>query len=355
MSDYERRVIEIKREEQKRRKNKDDGDPAQELPRPPRERKYIFNVATPEAVARKLGYQARGSVWMRGELKGLICGIDQYKSKGDGTELILEYWDAGGKAVDRVDDANSFYAAEGNLSIVGGIQGKAFASAFTDIDDTQGLAARFLFCQVPTLPMRRVKGHKQLPLILPDIWSRINQVSQSTLVLDDAADSFFTDCFDQFEELAIAAQYEAVRAWCRKLPGQLLRVSAAVHLISWAYGEESDPCQIGARAVIAGWEWLIHCHDSFTLLQDQMRGYSPSALMDAVLGLAKQSPDGVSLRDLYAIHLKAQLKKAADPLGKLPADLVREICQELEANGYGCLRRVGKSDRFYAGGEADES
>lgn len=349
IADYERQVAEIKREEQKRKK--DDSGPTREMPRPPRERKFIFNVATPEAVARKLGYQARGSVWMRGELKGLLGGIDQYKSKGDGTELILEYWDAGGKAVDRVDEANSFYAAEGNLSIVGGIQGKAFASAFTDIDDAQGLAARFLFCQVPTLPMQRVAGSRELPSILADIWSRINQLGHPFFTLDPAADSLFTDCFGQFEELAIAAQYEAVRAWCRKLPGQLLRVSAAIHLISWAYGEEDDPCQIGPTAVLAGWQWLTHCHDSFTLLQDQMRGYSPSALMAAILDLARQSPDGVSLRDIYAIHLKAQLKKAGDPLGKLPADLVREICQELESNGYGCIRRVGKSDRFYARGD----
>jgi len=346
MEDYQRDIEEIQQLEKRRKKD----DPPVNRPKPkmPRERKFLFNVATPEAVARKLGHQARGSVWMRGELKGLICGIDQYKGKGDGTELILEYWDAGGKAVDRVDEGNSFYASEGNLSIVGGIQGRAFQSAFTDIDDSQGLAARFLFCQVATLPMRRVSGVRYLPALLPDIWEKISQTEMVRMTLDEAADSLYTDLFDQFQELATSAPYEAVKAWCRKLPGQVLRVAAAVHLIRWGSGAADNPGAIGAESILAAWAWLSHCHDSFTLLQDQMRGSTMASLMDAVISLAKGQPGGVSLRDLYALHLKAQAKKLADPLGKQPADLIREVCLELQANGYGEIKRVGKSDRFIA-------
>lgn len=343
MADYEERMLEIKR-------NKDASTPARPKPTPPTERKYLFNGATTEAVERRLSSQTRGSIWIRPELKGLICGIDQYKSnKGDGTETILEYWDGGGKAVDRVDEAKSFYV-EGNLSIVGGIQGKVFQSAFTDLNDAQGLAARFLFCQIPTLPMRRVKGSLRLEPILENIWTRISKLDIDFLTLDTDADNLFTDLFSQFQELETAAQHETVKAWCRKLPGQLLRVAASIHLITWAHeGKKSfEPYLIGPRAVLAGWEWLTHCYDSFTLLQDQIRGNTLHALMTAILDLARQSTDGVSLRDIYSNHLRAQLKKASDPLGKLPADLVREICQELENNGYGYLKRVGKSDRFYA-------
>jgi hypothetical protein len=346
MADYERELEEIQQLEKRRKKD----DPPINRPKPklPRERKFLFNVATPEAVARKLGHQARGSVWMRGELKGLICGIDQYKGKGDGTELILEYWDAGGKSVDRVDEGNSFYASEGNLSIVGGIQGRAFQTAFTDVDDSQGLAARFLFCQVATLPMRRVSGVRCLPDMLPDIWARINTLQSEALTLDEAADALYTDLFDQFQDLATSAPYEAVKAWCRKLPGQVLRVAAAVHLIRWGSEAADSPSTIGAESILAAWAWLSHCHDSFTLLQDQMRGSTMASLMDAVISLAKGQPDGVSLRDLYVLHLKAQAKKLADPLGKQPADLIREVCLELQANGYGEIKRVGKSDRFIA-------
>ena len=343
LADYEQKMMELKRK-------KDDATPARPKPTPPTQRQYFFNDTSTQGLERRLGNQDKGSVWMRDELKGLICGVDQYKSnKGDGTESILEYWDGGGKTVNRVDETKSFYL-EANVSIVGCIQGQIFRSAFTDLNDAQGLAARFLFCQLPTLPMKRGRGSLELEPILDDIWTRISKLDINSLILDPEADNLFDAFFSQFEELATAAQHETVKAWCRKLPGQLLRVAAAIHLITWAHekGKGSEPYLIGPGAVLAAWEWLTHCHDSFTLLQDQIRGNSLSALMAAILDLARQFPDGVSLRDIYSNHLRTQFKKVCDPLGKLPSELVREICQELEDNGYGCIKRVGKSDRFYA-------
>jgi Bifunctional DNA primase/polymerase, N-terminal/Primase C terminal 2 (PriCT-2)/Protein of unknown function (DUF3987) len=73
-------------------KSKDDLEP--EPPRP--ERKYLFEVATIQAVMRRLAEQGlNGSLWARDEIAGLFKSLGQFSRSGgdsEGLECLLKMW-----------------------------------------------------------------------------------------------------------------------------------------------------------------------------------------------------------------------------------------------------------------------
>ena len=87
---------------------------------PPVERKYLFEVATIQAVMRRLAEQnENGSLWARDELAGLFKSLGQFvrSGSGEGLECLLKMWDGSGSIVDRVDaEVDSYNVFETRLS-----------------------------------------------------------------------------------------------------------------------------------------------------------------------------------------------------------------------------------------------
>ncbi|WP_048326970.1 DUF3987 domain-containing protein, partial [Crocosphaera watsonii] len=83
-------------------------EPSPPLPKP--ERKYLFEVATIQAVMKRLSEQGvNGSLWARDEMAGLFKSLNQFKSRGaenEGLECLLKMWDGDGSFVDRVNIDN---------------------------------------------------------------------------------------------------------------------------------------------------------------------------------------------------------------------------------------------------------
>jgi hypothetical protein len=69
-------------------------EPSPPLPKP--ERKYLFEVATIQAVMKRLSEQGvNGSLWARDEMAGLFKSLNQFKSRGaesEGLECLLKMW-----------------------------------------------------------------------------------------------------------------------------------------------------------------------------------------------------------------------------------------------------------------------
>ncbi len=100
-------------------------DEATEAPPPLPERKYLFEVATIQAVMRRLSEQGEnGSLWARDEIAGLFKSLGQFTSKGEGEglECLLPMWDGTSAPVDRVSNEDSYHLDSSRLSIAGGLQ-----------------------------------------------------------------------------------------------------------------------------------------------------------------------------------------------------------------------------------------
>lgn len=231
-------------EEYKAGKDNKSEEGSQPVPPPSPERKYLFEVATIQAVMRRLSEQGEnGSLWARDEIAGLFKSLGQFTSKGEGEglECLLPMWDGSSAPVDRVMHEDSYYLASSRLSIAGGLQPAIFRKIFADPDDAQGLQARFLFALPKVQPAKRVKGGCQLAEKLPFFYRWVStQFPAGTVRLSCAADAQYDTVYEQIGQQAEAADTPAIRAWMRKLPGQLLRIALALHIIE-CYHEPGRP------------------------------------------------------------------------------------------------------------------
>jgi Protein of unknown function (DUF3987)/Primase C terminal 2 (PriCT-2) len=205
-----------------------------EIQPPAPERKYLFEVATIQAVMRRLSEQhENGSIWARDEIAGLFKSLGQFQGKkgdNEGLECLLKMWDGSGSFVDRVNaETDSYAVPETRLSIAGGIQPGAFRTAFKDPDDAQGLQARFLYAIPQVFPARRVKGYCQLSDILPPLYDWLDQLPTGRIKLSPEADHRYSNLVEQIGLQAEQSTSGAIRAWMRKLPTQLLRIALGLH------------------------------------------------------------------------------------------------------------------------------
>ena len=102
-------------------------------PTPPTPRKYLFDVATIQAVVKRSADNgANGALWARDELAGLFNSLGQFSKSGsdEALQILLKLWDGGAIFVDRASMTDSFYAQDSALSITGGIQPNVFRKIF---------------------------------------------------------------------------------------------------------------------------------------------------------------------------------------------------------------------------------
>ena len=330
-------------------KGKDDNT---EIEPPAPERKYLFEVATIQAVMRRLSEQREnGSIWARDEIAGLFKSLGQFQGKkgdNEGLECLLKMWDGSGSFVDRVNTETDSYAVpETRLSIAGGIQPGAFRSAFKDPHDAQGLQARFLYAIPQVFPAKRVKGYCQLSDILPPLYDWLDRCPTGTIKLSREADCRYSNLVEQIGLQAEQSSCPAVRAWMRKLPTQLLRIALALHLVECYY----NPSLIFGELQLATLEKAVevcrYYRSAFAVVQEKTADSdSISSILLKIWDMATTNPDGVTPRDIYR-GIKA-IGRRAKEVGRGVGAYTIELITKLVQMGKGTIEKNGRSIRFFA-------
>nr|MDJ0570773.1 DUF3987 domain-containing protein [Pleurocapsa sp. MO_192.B19] len=331
------------------KKNKDDRT---EIEPPAPERKYLFEVATIQAVMRRLSEQHdNGSIWARDEIAGLFKSLGQFQGKkgdNEGLECLLKMWDGSGSFVDRVNaETDSYAVPETRLNIAGGIQPGAFRTAFKDPHDAQGLQARFLYAIPQVFPAKRVKGYCQLNDILPPLYDWLDRCPVGMIKLSFEADGRYSNLVEQIGLQAEQSSCPAVRAWMRKLPTQLLRIALGLHLVECYYNRALSFEELQQDTLERAVEVCRYYRSAFAVVQEKTADSDNiSSILLKIWDLATIKPDGVTPREIYrgikAIGRRA--KQVGQGVGAYTVELITKLVQM----GKGTLEKNGRSIRFKA-------
>ncbi len=330
-------------------KGKDDNT---EIEPPAPERKYLFEVATIQAVMRRLSEQREnGSIWARDEIAGLFKSLGQFQGKkgdNEGLECLLKMWDGSGSFIDRVNaETDSYSIPETRLSIAGGIQPGAFRTAFKDPHDAQGLQARFLYAIPQVFPAKRVKGYCQLSDILPPLYDWLDRLPIRTIKLSCEADRRYSKLVEQIGLQAEQSSCPAVRAWMRKLPTQLLRIALGLHLVECYYNPSLTFGELQLATLERAVEVCRYYRSAFTVVQEKTADSDNiSSILLKMWDIATTNPDGVTPRDLYR-GIKA-IGRRAKQVGRGVGAYTIELITKLVQMGKGTLEKNGRSMRFKA-------
>jgi len=344
---WQEQMLEYKQVSQN--KNKID-DVEIEPPNP--ERKYLFEVATIQAVMRRLSEQHdNGSIWARDEIAGLFKSLGQFQGKkgdNEGLECLLKMWDGSGSFVDRVNaETDSYAVPETRLNISGGIQPGAFRTAFKDPHDAQGLQARFLYAIPQVFPAKRVKGYCQLNELLPPLYDWLDRCPVGTIKLSPEADRRYTNLVEQIGLQAETSSCPAVRAWMRKLPTQLLRIALGLHLIECYYDRDKSFKELQQDTLERAVEICRYYRSAFAVVQEKTADSdNASSILLKIWDMATINPNGVTPRELYR-GIKAIGRRAKD-VGRSVGAYTVELLSKLVQMGKGQLEKHGRSYRFFA-------
>jgi Protein of unknown function (DUF3987) len=315
----------------------------------PSRRKYLLEMATPQAVTKRLSESSDyGVAWFRDEIKGLFSSLGQFsKGDGEGTEILLQLWDGGGNVVDRVDVEESYVGSRSRLSIAGGIQ-PAILSRVFDADDPQGMFARFLPVIPQKLTAQLYKGELELKRELPALYHWVKAQCWDDLILDAEADAAFEEIYSYLGNMG--NEVESIRAWQAKAAGQVGRVSIALHAIDCYYADQVATREVTFDTLCRAYSFVLGCLDDVCrvagTLADNEQQSSMSIALDKILQKASQYPEGISGVDLYR-NIRA-IRGLAQKENKPIAELTKDLCAELVALGYGRLEpRAGGGYVFF--------
>lgn len=321
-----------------------------ELPQKPVERKYLFEVATIQAVLKRISeQQGHGQVWNRDEIAGLFKSLGQFnKSENEGVEILLKLYDGSPVQNDRVNQENGYFIDETALSINGGIQPDVYRTIFKDKNDSQGLLARFLIAVPKILPMKRIKGYCSLSDTLPKMYAWLESLPSGTVKLSNSADNYYTYLYNEIGVQVNQQSHPAIRAWMRKLPTQLVRIALTLHLIECYYDENKPLFEIQKdtleRAVLFAqyYRSAYHVVTELTTDSDDMS----SILLKIWDKALTRYPDGITPRDTYR-YVKA-IQSRAKSAGRDVGAYTIELFDELERMGRGTVKKLGRTTKFVA-------
>jgi hypothetical protein len=345
--EYERFQDEIKKyKEQTKTELKDD----KKLSPPKSEKKYLFEVATIQAMMRRLAEQEdNGSLWARDEIAGLFKSLKQFsKQDNEALECLLKMWDGTGSFVERMDAEHDSYSVfETRLSLTGGIQPGAFRQAFKDPDDVQGLQARMLFALPKVMPAKRVKGYCVLSDLLPPLYDWLENCPRGIIKLSREADLRYTHLVEILGKEAESCPTPAIRAWMRKLPTQLLRIALALHLLECFYERNRNFWVLGSETLEKALEICRYYRSVFQVVQEKVaESDSISSILLKIWDSAITQPNGVTPRDVYR-SVKAIAHRAKE-LGRSVAAYTIDLMTQLVQMGKGTIEKNGRTVRFIA-------
>ena len=327
-----------------------DGD-TEKLPRPV-EMKYLFEVATIQAVLIRLSEQQNSSaIWTRDELIGLFKSLGQFgKKEQEALECLLKLWDGDGVQVDRVLMENSFLIEQTRLSLSGGIQPGIFSKMFTDPTDPQGLQARFLFALLQQRLPKRVKGFCRLSEKLPEFYEWLQNCPEGTIRLSRQADKLYDKLYDQIGEQAYNTKMPAIRAWMFKLPSQLLRIALALHLIEYYNDRSRNFWEVQVDTLKRAVLFAQYYRNTFQVIQEKAAETDDisSILLKVWDSAVTNAKEGITPRDAYRA-IKA-IQSRAKAVSRAVAHYTVDLFLKLQQMGKGKVVKQGRKVRFFATG-----
>lgn len=308
----------------------------------PKLRKYIFNVATPQAVVKRLAdLEDEGCIWVRDELSGLFKSLNQFTGEGEGLEILLESWDGKGCAVDRVDLDNSYFIPGSRLNLAGGIQPNKVSEIFPDAEDSQGVLARFLIAIPKKLPVKRVKGHSELAEYLPGLYKWVLDQHWGTVTPTVEADDFFTFIVESFGNEP--APNNAIAAWMAKLAGQTARIALVLNALECYHNRTSLTQVLRLETLEKAYKIALYYRACNYNLHGQVIGNGISGILAKVQLLAERKGK-VEMGDIYR-NINA-VRRLAKEEGIKISEFTLSLCQELAKLGKGRLFKE-KNKFFY--------
>ena len=208
-----------------------------------RKRNLIYTAPTTQGIRADLaehGDEVPGLL-VRDELNGWLKQMadDGGASVGD-VEFWLASYDGAYSNDVFADSKKSREVRCGKLSVIGGIQPRVFLEQL-EAGNANGFNSRPLFVHLPRLKRELIQPDEQTDKLkdhIGDLYLAALEETSSTYLLSREAEELFKKLFDQLEELSLQANSEEVEALWAKGPGQVLRVSAAVHFMRLATGQE---------------------------------------------------------------------------------------------------------------------
>ncbi|MEA5537351.1 DUF3987 domain-containing protein [Crocosphaera sp. XPORK-15E] len=321
-------------------------------PPPTPQRKYIFEVATIQAVMRRLSEQGlNGSLWARDEIAGLFKSLNQFKTSGgenEGLECLLKMWDGDGSFVDRVKaDEDSYSMETTRLSIAGGIQPGAFRDAFKRPDDPQGLQARILYATPQVKPAKRIKGNLYLNDLLPAFYQWLDQLASGSVKLSSDADALYSQLVEYIGIEAEKSPNAAIRAWMRKLSPQLLRIALALHFIDCYWERDRNQKEIQIDTLERAWVACGYYRSCFEVVTEKANDSDDiSSIFLKIYDFSLKHPEGLTPRAIY--RKVKELERRAKELGRDVGAYTIEMLGQLVHLGQGVLEKKGRFYKFFA-------
>ncbi|MBD6620159.1 DUF3987 domain-containing protein [Komarekiella sp. 'clone 1'] len=321
-----------------------------ERPPYPTERKYMFEMATIQAVIKRLSEQKdNGVLWARDELAGLFKSFGQFgKGENEGLECLLKLWDGAPAQVDRVSQVDSYVVEETALSLTGGIQPGMFRKIFKDPEDSQGMLARFLVAKANALMPRRVKGYCVLADKLPPFYDWLENCPMGVVKLSKSADAYYTKLCQEIGRQAWATTQPAIRAWMFKLPTQLLRIALALHLIECYGNPNCNFWQIETETLSRAVLFAQYYKSAFQVVTEMTTESDDisSVLLKIWDAAVTKHVDGISTRDAYR-NIKMIGTRAKEAFRNVSA-YTAELFSKLERMGKGTVVKIGRQIKFIA-------
>ncbi|MBE9053229.1 DUF3987 domain-containing protein, partial [Nostocales cyanobacterium LEGE 11386] len=352
LTPLKRKQIEARRQfesEMDAYQNWKEGD-TEEPPVRPVERKYTFEVATIQAVIKRLSEQKdNGVLWARDELAGLFKSFGQFGKGGEneGLECLLKLWDGAPAQVDRVSQGDGFIVEETALSVTGGIQPGIFRKIFRDPEDSQGMLARFLVAKANALMPKRVKGYCVLADKLPPFYDWLENCPMGVVKLSSAADAYYTKLCELIGQQAWQTSQPAIRAWMFKLPTQLLRIALALHLIECYSNPDCNFWQLQTQTLKRAVLFAQYYKSAFNVLQETTTESDDiSSILLKIWDAAVTKQDGISIRDAYR-GIKSIQTRAKQCFRDVSA-YTTELFGKLEQMGKGTVVKLGRQIKFVA-------
>jgi hypothetical protein len=319
-------------------------------PESPALRKYLFEVATIQAVLKRSAENGEhGALWARDEIAGLFNSLGQFsRGEDESLQILLKLWDAAALCVDRISLTDSYFTERTAISLNGGIQPGVFRRIFKDADDSNGLQARMLFAVPQRRKQRYVEGFCQLSDRLPLLYKWMEELPEINVSCSPQAKAYYRKLVEIIGDQIEQTTHAAIRNWMSKLPTQILRIALNLHLLECFYSPNSrDITTLQKDTLERAVKLAQYYRSAFHVLQEKVSNSDEiSSILLQIYDRASQTSDGVSVRDIY--RPLDSIKSRAKAAGREASAYTHDLFLKLQSMGYGEIVRKGRSVKFVA-------
>lgn len=316
---YERRLESFQAAEANWKKSKDGSLP----PEKPIPREYYTADATREGLVQMLSQdQEHGLLIYSEELNGFFQGQNQYRGgKGADVEAFLSFFDNTGTKVNRANGTR-IATNHSSVNITGSIQPGVLRSAMGDMQDTNGLWSRFLWCNYTLKKGQFINTFDMTPALI-DLYQTLETFKSQTYQLAPEASQEYERFYDVLDnktrDRSIAPGLQNVYA---KMQGYTVRIALILHCIEAAIvGKKQPPTQISATTLRKAIGLVRYYIGQVKLIHTT----GDALLYKELIDLSQ---------DMGCVTL-ADAKKYSLLLRDLSGDTIRGYFRELEAMGFG--------------------